>query len=103
MGSVFLYVDYTMPVDELRKEFMRLMATSEYWDGETASMYVIDATEKTMQLRIQVSAKTSDDAFFMKVFIRENLIKFIQEKYPDSLPKNRVDYPLPVAKVDSII
>lgn len=97
MGTVFLYVDYSMPVEELRKEFMRLMAESELWDGETASLYVIDATEKTMQLRALISAKTASDAFNIKVYIRENLIKFIQEKYPHCLPKNRVDCPTPVS------
>lgn len=94
MGIVFLYVDYTLPVDELRKEFMRLVSLTEHWDGETASLYVIDTTEKTMQLRALVSAKTANDAFLIKVYLRENLIKFIQENYPNCLPKNRVDCPV---------
>lgn len=96
MGTVFLYVDYSMPVDELRNEFMRLMATSELWDGETASLYVIDATEKTMQIRALISAKTAGDAFHIKVYLRENLIRFIQQNYPQCLPKNRVDCPMSI-------
>lgn len=91
MGIVFLYVDYSLPVDKLRNEFMRLISLSEHWDGETSSLYVVDATEKTMQIRVLVSAKTADEAFLIKAYLRENLIKFIQQNYPQCLPKNRID------------
>lgn len=94
MGTIYFYVDYSLPVDELRKEFMRFMASSEHWDGETASLYVIDTTEKSMQIRALVSAKNADNAFHLKVYAREHLIKFIQQNYPNCLPKNRVDYPI---------
>jgi len=92
-GSIIFYVDYMAPVEEIRKEFMRLVKESQFWDGENASLFVIDATEKSMQLRGTVSAKTSDDAFFLKVYVRENLIKYIRMHHPQCFPKSRIDLP----------
>jgi hypothetical protein len=48
---------------------------------------------KTMELRILVSADDSPTAWELRVFLREKLIKFIQDNYPESLPKTRVEFP----------
>lgn len=90
MGIIYLYADYSLPVEKLREEFMRIMPLSELWDGEAASLYVTDVTERTIQIRALVSAKNADQAFMLKVYVRENLIRFIQEQYPESLPQSRV-------------
>jgi small-conductance mechanosensitive channel len=94
MGLVHIYVDYSMPVEALREEFKRLVALSPHWDGEKAYLHVIDATEKTIQIRAVVSADTADDAYDIKVYLREHLIKFIQQNYPQCLPRTRIDSPV---------
>ena len=43
-----------------------------------------------MEIRILVSAKDSPTAFDLRVYIREKLIDFLKENYPESLPKSRV-------------
>lgn len=90
LGTVFLYLDYDFPLDKLREEFTRLLESSEFWDGKVNVVQVTDTTEKTMEVRALMSAQDASIAWNLRVFIRENLLKFIQENYPDSLPKARV-------------
>lgn len=91
LGTVFLYVDYSVPVDELRKEMTRLLHTTDLWDGQVNVVQVTDATEKTMEIRCLMSARNSGIAFDLRVFIRENLLNFIRNNYPHSLPVSRVE------------
>ena len=90
LGTVFIYTDYTVPLDEIRVELTRLLQNCKYWDGKVNVLQVTNSTEKTVEIRALVSAVDSSTAWDLRVFIRENLIKFLQEKYPDSLPKSRV-------------
>jgi small-conductance mechanosensitive channel len=89
LGTVFIYVDYTLPVDDLRSELTRLLELSALWDKRVGILQVTDAKERTMELRALVSARNSSQAFDLRCYIRENLVKYIQEHNPESLPKNR--------------
>ena len=89
-GAVFLHLDYAMPVDALRMELDRLLELTPLWDRQKNTILVTDAKEKTMEVRVLVSAANSSDAFDLRCYVRENLIKFVKENYPDCLPLNRV-------------
>ena len=90
LGTVYLYVDYDFPVDELRTEFTRLLESSKFWNGKVNVIQVTDTTERTMELRALMSAQDASIAWDLRVYIRENLLKFIKENYPESLPRARV-------------
>ncbi len=90
IGSVFIYTDYTISFDALRKELTRLLESTELWDKKVNVLQVTDAKESTLEIRILVSAKNSPTAWDLRVFIREKMIEFIQRNYPQSLPKTRV-------------
>ncbi|MGR3810334.1 mechanosensitive ion channel family protein [Jiulongibacter sp. NS-SX5] len=90
IGSVFLYTDYRIPLDELRKELTRLLKGSPLWDGNVNVLQVTDSKETTMESRILVSARNSPTAWDLRVYIREKMIEFIQNNYPMSLPRTRV-------------
>ncbi len=90
IGTVFIYTDYTMPVSALRDELTRLLKETELWDGNVNVLQVTDAKESNVELRALVSARNSPTAWDLRVFIREKLIEFIQENYPESLPKTRI-------------
>lgn len=90
LGTVFIYTDYDLPVDALRQELTRLLDTTDLWDGKVNVIQVTDLNEKTMELRALVSAQDSPTAWDLRVFIREKLVEFIKENYPDSLPRSRV-------------
>ena len=90
LGTVFIYTDYNVPFDELRKELTRLLEGSPLWDKKVNVLQVTDAKERTVEVRALMSAKDAGTAWDLRVFIRENLISFLQKNYPESLPKTRV-------------
>lgn len=90
LGSVFLYTDYTIPFDELRKELDRILEKTDLWDKKAKVLQVSDAKEHTVEIRILVSAKNSPTAWDLRVLVREKMIEFIQKNYPECLPKTRV-------------
>ncbi|MEO3407429.1 mechanosensitive ion channel family protein [Mucilaginibacter sp. CAU 1740] len=89
LGTVFLYMDHTVPVDAIRDEFERLIVTTNLWDKRVKVVQVTDVKEHTIEIRVLMSASTSSNAFDLRCFIRENLITFIQKNYPGSLPRSR--------------
>jgi small-conductance mechanosensitive channel len=90
IGTVFLYTDYTISFEALRTELTRLLQTTELWDKKVNVLQVTDSKETTVEIRILVSAKNSPTAWDLRVFIREKMIEFIQNNYPESLPKTRI-------------
>jgi small-conductance mechanosensitive channel len=91
MGTVFLYVDYTVPVQEVREELNRILKNSPNWDHNVSGLLVTNATEHTMELRALVSASDSPTLWNLRCEVREKLIEFIRENYPDSFPKVRAE------------
>jgi small-conductance mechanosensitive channel len=91
IGSVYLYMDYTVPVDEVREELERILKNSTYWKGNVSALQVVDATEKTMQLRAIMDAANSSDAWSLRCEVREKLIEFVRRNYPEALPVMRAD------------
>jgi len=92
LGSVLLYVDYTVPVEEVRKELRRIVESSDLWKGKVCALEVTDASEHTLQLRALVDARDSSAAWDLRCYVREKLIQFLQEKYPSALPKVRGEF-----------
>jgi small-conductance mechanosensitive channel len=91
IGSVHLFVDYTVPVDELRKELDRIVRSTDKWMAKVCVLEVVEATEQAMELRALADAPDAGTAWDLRCYIRENLIKFLQERYPQSLPKMRAE------------
>ena len=91
LGTVFIYTDYTVPIDKLREELTRLLKSDKNWDGKVNVLQVTDSTEKTMEIRALMSAADSPSAWDLRVNVREKLIGFLQKNYPESLPKSRIE------------
>lgn len=89
LGTVYLHLDYTAPFEEIRKEFNRLMETTDLWDKRTKVMQVTETTENSVEVRLLISAANSCKAFELRCYIRENMITFIQKNFPESLPATR--------------
>ncbi len=90
LGTVFIYADYTLPVDAVREELDRILEGNTLWDGKVKVVQVTDATDRTVEIRALVSAPDSGTAWNLRVQVREKLLAFLQEKYPQCLPKARV-------------
>ncbi|HAF87976.1 MAG: mechanosensitive ion channel protein MscS [Legionellaceae bacterium] len=89
IGTVYLYADFALPMSALREEFTRILQSSAYWDKDVSSILVTDTQDKAMQIRAIASAASPGDAWTLRCEIREKLIQFIAQNYPDCLPKNR--------------
>lgn len=90
LGTVFLYTDYKVPFDAIREELTRLLKSTDLWDGEVNNLQVTNAAPQNIEIRALMSAKDSSTAWDLRVFIREKLISFLQEKYPESLAHTKV-------------
>lgn len=92
IGSVFLWVDYSLPLEPVREELRRLCAElPELWDGRVVVLQVTDTSEKSIQLRVLVSSPDSSRNWDLRCHLRESLIGFIQRQYPHALPQLRAD------------
>lgn len=92
IGSVFFYVDYTVPVEEVRKELRRIVQNNPKWRGQVCVLQVTDATANAIQLRALVDARDSNSAWDLRCEVREALIQFLQEKHPHGLPRVRTEF-----------
>lgn len=91
LGTVFLYVDYQVPVDALREELQRIVESSDEWDKRVAEIAVTGTTAQTLELRALVSASDSSQAWALRCAVRERLIEFVRREYPESLPRVRAE------------
>lgn len=89
IGTVFLYVDYTVPVEELREELQRIVEASEHWDEDVVGLQVTDTSERTVTLRAIASAKDAPTLWNLRCEIREKLVAYVREHYPEALPTLR--------------
>ena len=89
LGTVMLYVDYSVPLEPLRAELPKMLETDPKWDGAVQAIQVTDAKETTVELRILVSARNSADLFDLRCNVRERMIAFLQQNHPTALPTTR--------------
>jgi small-conductance mechanosensitive channel len=88
-GSVFLWFDFRLPLDPLREELQRLAAAAPEWDGKVCVLQVAEANDHAMQLRILISAVGMPAWWDLRCRIREGLIRYVNQHYPDCLPTAR--------------
>ena len=89
LGTVFLYVDYSVPLEPLRAELPKILESDPKWDGAVHAIQVTDAKETTIELRVLVSARNSADLFDLRCNVRERMIAFLQQNHPTALPTTR--------------
>ncbi|PZF74880.1 mechanosensitive ion channel family protein [Taibaiella soli] len=90
LTTVFIFMDYTVPVTAVRDELTRLLNANQTWNKKVNTLVVSDAREHAIQLRALISADNSGNAAELQFYVREGLISFVQKNYPDALPKTRV-------------
>lgn len=95
LGSVFIYVDYTVPVEAIRDELRRILENSQLWDRKVCVLQVTNTSERTIELRALVSAADASTAWSLRCEVREKLIDFIQKNYPQALPRLRAEFEKP--------
>jgi small-conductance mechanosensitive channel len=101
LGSVFVWVDYSLPLDEARKALKEIIENHPLWDKRFWNLQVTDATEKTMQIRVLATSADSSKGWDLRCDIREKFIAYIQKNYPQSLPRLRAELDSPETKSGS--
>ena len=89
IGTVFWYLDYTVPVDKMRAKLEELAKASPLWDGKVVNLQVSDTEKDSIEVRGLVSARTSPQAWDLRCEIREKMISWLQKEHPGALPRLR--------------
>jgi len=92
IGTVFLWLDYRVPLAPLREELQRLCKEAPEWDRRVCLLQVTDANEHAMQLRALVSSADSGRNWDLRCRVREGLLAFVQANHPDALPRWRGEW-----------
>lgn len=91
LGTVYMDLDWRVPMDELRAEFQRIVEASPAWDGRSSSALVTDAQGGFVTVRFVMSSKDSDDQWSLRCEVREKVMTWLQREHPDALPRTRVE------------
>ena len=86
VGSVLFHVSYRVPIEKLRAKVIEIIKASPHWDGDLAKLQVQEARESSLELRAIASARSSGAVSELRYEIREKVIAFLQQEYPQSLP-----------------
>jgi small-conductance mechanosensitive channel len=92
LGTVFLHVDYGVPVGAVREELTKVLEASPNWDRKVNVLQVTDAKERTLELRALASSSDASKSWDLRCEMREKLVAFIKDRYPESLPRLRTTF-----------
>jgi small-conductance mechanosensitive channel len=93
LGTAFLYVDYTIPVENLRQQLNTIVHASPLWDGRVCGLQVTNLTDRAMEIRCLVSSKNSSENFDLRCLVREKMTAWIQQNHPTAFPTARIAGP----------
>lgn len=91
IGAVFVYCDYRIPVQALRDELKQILESTDLWNGRVCALQVTDATQESVELRALCSADDAPRTWELRCYVREKLIEFMRQRFPDSLPQKRIE------------
>ncbi|GAA2444183.1 mechanosensitive ion channel family protein [Streptomyces macrosporus] len=86
-GTVYLHLDHSAPIAEIRAKTEEIVRASDAWDGRAWNLVVTDTTPSTIEVRAMVTARTSDDVWTLRCELREELITWLHREHPYALPR----------------
>ncbi|MET0589956.1 MAG: mechanosensitive ion channel family protein [Naasia sp.] len=90
LGAVEFDLDWRITPNEMREEMHRVLARTELWDSRTAVLQVTDAVGGYVRVRILVTAVDAPTLFDLRCYLREELVSWLHQKSPSSIPRQRV-------------
>ena len=102
IGTVFIWVDYRMPLAPLREAARQACAQAIEWDRRLCLLQVVEAGEHAMQLRVLVTSSDSSLNWDLRCKVREALVDVMQRDWPQHLPLMRAELaePKPAGRPD---
>jgi len=90
LGTVYMDLDWRVPMDEVRAKFQQIIEESDAWDRRSSSVYVTDAQGGHVTVRFVMSSKDSSDQWVLRCHVREQIMTWLQQEHPEALPQSRV-------------
>lgn len=89
-GVVFIYVNYSVNIENLRQEFNKILELTPLWDKKASVLQVVELKERCIELRALMSASSSGNAWDLRCFVREKLVEYLQSLEDGPLPTYQV-------------
>lgn len=90
IGTVYMDLDWRVPVDAVREKFLEIIEGSAAWDKRSANVLVTGSEGGHVTLRFKISAANSDDQWELRCLVREQIMTWLQQEHPEALPLTRV-------------
>lgn len=90
IGPVYWSLDHRVPLDAMREKLSEICEATDLWDKDVISLQVTESNGPALTVRAIASASDSFKAWDLRCLIREKMIIWLQEEYPESLPYDRV-------------
>ena len=89
LGSVVLYLDYTTPVDIVRKKAVELVDKKKRDNAKVANVQITNTSPQGIEVRILVNSDSISTTSAMCADLREQIIAFLLQEHPEALPRAR--------------
>ncbi|MBG6218315.1 small-conductance mechanosensitive channel [Arthrobacter sp. CAN_A6] len=89
LGTVELDLDWSAPVEAMRGHLHSILEGTDLWDGRTATLQVTEAVNGLIRARVLVSAADSGAIWDLQCLVREAMVIFLQDGYPETRPRQR--------------
>lgn len=94
LAVVYLRVDWSVPVPKLREALYAFLQENPLWDQKDWTLQVTEVLPNGLvELRALMSAADSPSSWDLKCDVREFLVNYVRENFPESLPRFRVETP----------
>jgi len=90
-GTVYLDLDWSVPLEGLRAHYADYLPTRPEWDGRASGVVVTDATGGRVQVRLLMTAADSGSLWDLQCAVREEAVRWVQSVSPAAVPRTRVD------------
>ena len=86
LGGISVRVDHRIRLEPFKQAALALVEAQPLWDRRSVAFQVLDWGERTVELRLVVSAADAGAAFDLRCALREQLLIWLQQHQPEALP-----------------
>jgi small-conductance mechanosensitive channel len=80
LGTVYLYTDYTVPLADLREEFVKVLQSTPLWDRKVQVVQVTEMTSRYVELRLLMSSPDGPKMWDLRCLVRERMLDWLQSR-----------------------
>lgn len=77
LGTVSVWADFQLPVEDARAELSRILEDNPRFDGRASGVQIVSSTDRTMEVRALVSSKNAGDLWDLRCEVREKLLAWL--------------------------